>query len=90
MKQLIDRISVQLKKLQRQHPEAAAAYEIDFSLNKGADEADFAELEKRKPIPYAVFCAVRTGFGRWEICVERGLQTDFAVGIGRIGVGLNG
>ena len=46
MKQLIDRISVQLKKLQRQHPEAAAAYEIDFSLNKGADEADFAELEK--------------------------------------------
>lgn len=46
MKQLIDRISAQLEKLQRQHPEAAAAYEINLSLNKGADEADFAELEK--------------------------------------------
>ena len=46
MKQLIDRIVAQLEKLQRQHPEAAAAYEINLSLNKGADEADFAELEK--------------------------------------------
>lgn len=46
MKQLIDRIAVQLEKLQRQYPEAAAAYEIDLSLNKGAGEADFAELEK--------------------------------------------
>ena len=46
MKQLIDRIAAQLEKLQWQYPEAAAAYEIDLSLNKGADEADFAELEK--------------------------------------------
>ena len=55
MKQLIDRIAAQLEKLKRQYPEAAAAYEIDLSLNEGADEADFAELEKRKPIPYTVF-----------------------------------
>ena len=46
MKQLINRIATQLEKLQRQYPEAAAAYEIDLSLNEGADEADFAELEK--------------------------------------------
>ena len=46
MKQLIDRIAAQLEKLQRQYPEAAAAYEIDLSLNEGADEADFAELEQ--------------------------------------------
>jgi glucan synthase 1-related protein len=45
MKQLIDRIAAQLEKLQRQYLEAAA-YEIDLSLNEGADEADFAELEK--------------------------------------------
>ena len=210
MKQLIDRISAQLERLKRQYPEASVRHEADFSLNKGAGEADFAELEKElgyalpedfkelyriadgeagqevvlageewlsvrriieeyriwkqlyeeglfaeddgtpfgcepedagiKPdlwwnpkwIPltadgggngkmidldptgngtagqiiqmwhddsirskeadslYGFFCAVRTGFGRREICVERGLRTDFAVGIGRIGVGLNG
>ena len=46
MKQLIDRISAQLERLKRQYPEASVRHEADFSLNKGADEADFAELEK--------------------------------------------
>ena len=46
MKQLIDRISAQLERLKRQYPEASVRHEADFSLNKGAGEADFAELEK--------------------------------------------
>lgn len=46
MKQLIDRINAQLERLKRQYPEASVRHEADFSLNKGADEADFAELEK--------------------------------------------
>ena len=46
MKQLIDRISAQLERLKRQYTEASVRHEADFSLNKGADEADFAELEK--------------------------------------------
>lgn len=46
MKQLIDRINAQLERLKRQYPEASVRHEADFSLNKGAGEADFAELEK--------------------------------------------
>lgn len=46
MKQLISRISAQLEKLKQQYPEAAIEREADFSLNKGASEADFADLEK--------------------------------------------
>ena len=46
MKQLIDRISAQLERLKQQYPEASVRHEADFSLNKDADEADFAELEK--------------------------------------------
>ncbi len=46
MKQLIDRIIAQLERLKQQYPEASVRHEADFSLNKGAGEADFAELEK--------------------------------------------
>ena len=42
MKQLIDRINAQLERLKRQYPEASVRHEADFSLNKGAGEADFA------------------------------------------------
>lgn len=46
MKQLVHRISTQLEKLTQQFPDAAKKLKLDFTLNAGATEADFAALEQ--------------------------------------------
>ena len=45
MKELVRRIITQLEHLKQRFPEAAAEFNLDYALNAGAAEADFARLE---------------------------------------------
>lgn len=45
MKELVRRIITQLEHLKQQFPEAAAEFNLDYTLNVGAAETDFARLE---------------------------------------------
>ncbi|MDO4877930.1 MAG: SMI1/KNR4 family protein [Neisseria sp.] len=45
MQQLVRRITAQLEKLKQRFPQVAAKFNLDYTLNPGASEADFAELE---------------------------------------------
>ena len=45
MKELVRRIMTQLEHLKQRFPEAATEFNLDYALNAGAAEADFARLE---------------------------------------------
>lgn len=45
MKELVRRIMIQLEHLKQRFPEAAAEFNLDYTLNVGAAETDFARLE---------------------------------------------
>ena len=45
MKELVRRIITQLEHLKQRFPEAAAEFNLDYTLNAGAAEADFVRLE---------------------------------------------
>ena len=45
MKELVRRIMTQLEHLKQRFPEAAAEFNLDYTLNVGAAETDFARLE---------------------------------------------
>lgn len=45
MKELVRRIMTQLEHLKQQFPEAASEFNLDYTLNAGAAEADVARLE---------------------------------------------
>ena len=45
MKELVRRIMTQLEHLKQRFPEAASEFNLDYALNAGAAEADFARLE---------------------------------------------